>query len=202
MLDLLDYRHRVFDLYRAVRETATSNAYAEFRRQRDLLFRTHPQSAFDEEQKAAFKGLNYYPYDPAFRVVAKVDTNVEPTVYEFDLIGDGHTVMHQFGQVSFDLPTGSGTLGMFWIAGYGGGLFLPFRDTTCGKGTYGGGRYLYDTIKGADLGTGLDEIVLDFNYAYHPSCYYNPRWVCPLAPPQSRLTFPIPAGECLMETSS
>ena len=85
--------------------------------------------------------------------------------------------------------------GLFWIAGYGGGLFLPFGDVTNGRQTYGGGRYLYDTIKGADLGATLDEMVLDFNYAYHPSCHYNPRWVCPLAPPESKLPFPILAGE-------
>src|SRR4029077_20655991 len=106
------------------------------------------------------------------------DTNVEPLVFEYDLEGDGHTVARQFARVTFDLPTGSGSLGLYWIAGYGGGVFLPFRDATCGKSSYGGGRYLYDTIKGADLGAGLDEILLDFNYAYHPSCFYNPRWVC------------------------
>jgi uncharacterized protein (DUF1684 family) len=84
---------------------------------------------------------------------------------------------------------------VYWIAGYGGGLFLPFRDATNASTTYGGGRYLYDTIKGADLGAGNDELVLDFNYAYHPSCCYNPRWVCPLAPPQNRLSFAVEAGE-------
>ncbi len=199
MLDLLDYRRRVFDLYRRVREQGSANAYAEFRRERDALFRDHPQSALDSAQKATFTGLRYFAYDPAYRVVARVDPVVDPVIYEFDLEGDGHTVIRQFGQVSFDLPTGSGTLGVFWIMGYGGGVFLPFRDATCGHSTYGGGRYLYDTIKGADLGTTLDEIILDFNYAYHPSCYYNPRWVCPLAPPQNRLSIAVEAGERLME---
>ena len=199
MLELLEYRRHVFELYRLVREQGTGQANAQFRRERDELFRTHSQSALDDAQKASFQGLNYYPYDPAFCVMGRVDTNVEPTVYEYDLEGDGHTVVRQFAQVTFELPTGSGTLGLFWVAGYGGGVFLPFRDATCGKTTYGGGRYLYDTIKGADLGAGIDEIVLDFNYAYHPSCYYNPRWVCPLAPPQNRLPFAVEAGEKLME---
>ncbi|HVU13616.1 MAG TPA: DUF1684 domain-containing protein, partial [Phototrophicaceae bacterium] len=160
------------------------------------------QSALDAVQKATFRGLNYYPYNPAYRLTAKVNINVEPITYEYDLEGDGHTIVRQFGQVTFDLPTGIGTLGLFWIQGYGGGLFLPFGDATNKHATYGAGRYLYDTIKGADLGAGglqLDEIVLDFNYAYHPSCYYNPRWVCPLAPPQNRLAFPIEAGERLMD---
>jgi len=200
VLDFLDYRRRVTENYRLVREHGSAQAYKQFRRERDTLFHTHPQSALDEAQKAAFQGLPYYPYDPAFRIVAKVDYAVEPVVYEDDLEGDGHVIIRQFAQVKVDLPTGSGALGLFWVAGYGGGVFLPFRDATNGKTTYGGGRYLYDTIKGADLGTDHDEMILDFNYAYHPSCAYNPRWVCPLAPLQNRLSFPIPAGEMLIES--
>ena len=197
MLDLLDYRRRVSEMYRQVRTLGSSapEAHACFRRVRDELFQTHPQSPLDEQQKAASQGLRYFDYDPAFRVVARADTRVEPVSYQLDLGQDGPVTLRQFGQVSFEIPTGSGTLGLFWIAGYGGGLFLPFRDATSGVQTYGGGRYLYDTIKGADLGTALDELVLDFNYAYHPSCLCNPRWVCPLAPPQNRLDFPIPVGE-------
>lgn len=199
MLELLDYRRRVHDLYRAVRAQGTENAHQLFRRERDTLFATHPQSALDAAQKASFTGLNYYAYDPAFRVVAALDRRVTHVTYNYDLEGDGYMTIEEFAQVNFSLPTGSGTLGVFWITGYGGGLFLPFRDTTNKSTTYGGGRYLYDTIKGADLGTEGDRIVLDFNYAYHPSCYYNPRWVCPLAPPQNHLSFAIEAGEKLMQ---
>ena len=88
-------------------------------------------------------------------------------------------------------------LGVFWIEGYAGGIFIPFRDGTSGRETYGGGRYLWDSIKGADLGSERDELVLDFNFAYHPSCVYDARWSCPLAPPENRLAIPIPAGERL-----
>lgn len=151
-------------------------------------------------QKAAFLGLRYLNYDPAFRVVAQVDGGVEPTRYKLDLGEGGRVTLEQFGQVSFQVPTGSGTLRLFWIAGYGGGLFLTFGDATNGAQTNGGGRYLYDTIKGADLGAAPGELVLDFNYSYHPSCHYNPRWVCPLAPLQNKLDFPIPAGEQSWQT--
>jgi len=58
-----------------------------------------------------------------------------------------------------------------------------------------GGRYLYDTIKGADLGAAYETLVLDFNYAYNPSCAYSPRWVCPLPPIEDRLYISIRAGE-------
>jgi uncharacterized protein (DUF1684 family) len=183
-------------MYRFIRECGTDSkqAFSHFRRTRDTLFRTHPQSPLDADQKATFAELNYYDYQPAYRVVARVDTRVESTTYDLDLGRDGRFTLQQFGQVSFDLPTGSGTLGLFWIHGYGGGIFLPFRYTTNNRESYGGGRYLYDTIKGADLGTTDDEILLDFNYAYHPSCHYNSRWVCPLAPPQNTLAFPVKAG--------
>ncbi len=196
MLDLLDYRRRVTEMYRAVREgNGNPQACAVFRLQRDELFHTHPQSALDETQKATFTGLSYYDYDPAYRVTARVDTNVAPDVLHVELGEDGSFEYRRFGQVTFTLPTGTGQLSLFWITGYGGGVFLPFGDTTNRETTYGAGRYLYDTIKGADLGATLTEIMLDFNYAYNPSCAYNVRWVCPLSPPENRLPFAVRAGE-------
>src|SRR2546425_704679 len=79
-------------------------------------------------------------------------------------------------------------------------ILQRFRDATCPVESYGGGRYLFDTIKGSDFlpapGTlGRERILLDFNYAYNPSCAYNDRWVCPLAPTENRLNVPIRAGE-------
>lgn len=196
MLDLLDYRHQVFDLYRTLRDAnGDPSACSIFRQTRDVLFRTHPQSALDTAQKAAFNGLRYFDYDPAYRVIAYVNREVEPITLDYELGEDGHLRCTRFGQVQFTLPSGTGTLSLYWIDGYGGGLFLPFGETTNRDETYGGGRYLFDTIKGADLGVMLDEIVLDFNYAYNPSCAYNPRWICPLTPPANRLAFPINAGE-------
>jgi len=196
MLDLLDYRRRVAEMYRAVRAgDGDSQVCLTFRQARDELFRSHPQSALDAAQKSRFTGLDYYPYDSAYRVIAQVDTDVAPEVLTVELGDDGQFAYRRFGTVHFELPTGMGALSVFWITGYGGGVFLPFGDATNRHKTYGAGRYLYDTIKGADLGANLDAIVLDFNYAYNPSCAYNPRWVCPLAPPENRLSIPIPAGE-------
>jgi uncharacterized protein (DUF1684 family) len=200
VLDLLDYRRRVGEMYQFIRERGTDSVEAQsrFRSVRDELFKFHPQSPLDDDQKKAFTGLCYYSYDVGFRVVAQVDTDVEQRTYDIDLGDDGGFRIRQFAQVAVELPTGSGVVALFWIDAYGGGVFLPFRDATNGAETYGGGRYLYDTIKGADLGTCDGQIVLDFNYAYHPSCAYNARWVCPLAPPQNTLEYPVPAGEMLL----
>ena len=77
------------------------------------------------------------------------------------------------------------------------GSSSPFADAGNGDTTYGGGRYLLDTVKGADLGHDGDLIILDFNYAYHPSCVHSNRWSCPLAPATNHLGFAVEAGERL-----
>ncbi len=100
-----------------------------------------------------------------------------------------------------ELPFAAGTrrLSVFWMAGYAGGLFIPFRDATNGVETYAAGRYLVDAAKGLDLGgdPAGGTIVVDFDYAIQPSCAFDPRWACPLAPPENRLDIPIRAGERL-----
>ena len=198
MLDLVDYRRRVADLYHDIRAAEDPHAtWDRWRAVRDDLFAHHPQSALDESQRAAFTGLRYYDYDPDYCIVAPVDYDVQPFTYVGEMGADGHLSYRRVAQVRFDLPSGTGRLSLFWIEGYGGGLFLPFRDATRGSTTYGAGRYLYDTIKGADLGAEPEQILLDFNFAYHPSCAYNPRWVCPLAPQENWLEIAIPVGERL-----
>jgi hypothetical protein len=201
MLDLLDYRRRVAEMYYRIREfgTATPEAWQLFQQTRDALFANHPQSPLEAEDRAAFSGLRYYPYDPHYRVIAVVDHIDEDHEYAISAGEDGLVRLRQIGTLSFMLPNGIGSLGVFWMQGYGGGVFIPFRDSTNGQTTYGGGRYLFDTIKGADLGSAGDALVLDFNYAYHPSCCYNPRWTCPLAPQQNRLSFAVEAGERLAD---
>jgi uncharacterized protein len=150
-------------------------------------------------QKASFHGLEYFEYDPALRFAMPLETDVEPDVLEFQLSEDGLVRAERFGRVRFTILGQEHSLSLFWLLGYGGGVFLPFRDATGGQETYGGGRYLLDTIKHADLGRAVAEtgdlVVIDFNYAYNPSCAYNPRWVCPLSPPENRLSAPIRAGE-------
>jgi uncharacterized protein (DUF1684 family) len=85
------------------------------------------------------------------------------------------------------------------MAGYAGGLFIPFRDATSSHETYAAGRYLVDAAKSADLGgdPARHTLVLDFNFAYQPSCAFDPKWACPLAPPENHLAVAIRAGERL-----
>ena len=104
------------------------------------------------------------------------------------------------GWLGVPFPAGERRLGLYWIEGYGGGLFLPFRDATNGTETYGAGRYVLDGVKSADLGgnAATGTLIIDFNFAYHPSCAFDSRWACPLAPPENRLDTPIRAGERLV----
>ena len=200
MLDLLDYRRTVSELYATVRaNNANDIIYHTWVATRDDLFANHPQSALDDEQKTNFMGLYYYEYDPAYDVIGEFNPDVEPKEYHVDVGDDGKIHYKRVGEVSFTLPTGTGTLSVFWIMGYGGGIFIPFGDATNKQTTYGAGRYLYDTIKGADLGQRNNKLIMNFNYAYNPSCSYNYRWVCPLAPPESKVDFEIPVGEKVLE---
>jgi uncharacterized protein (DUF1684 family) len=198
-LELADYRRRVAELYLSIAGEGPE-AVAEFRRRRDQLFRDHPASALSAEQKFAFAGLGYFDFDPAARV--ECELRPDPRAGELEIDSGGEDGVIRYRRVG-RLATPWGELTLFWTEGYGGGLFLPFRDATAPAETYGGGRYLTDTIKGAfaggvefELGDGdPTTLTLDFNYAYNPSCAYNSRWACPLAPPENRLEQSIRAGE-------
>ena len=195
-LDLLDYKRRVHALYGRVRaEPDPARGFAAWVAERDDLFANHPQSALPPERRAGFEGLSYFPHDPAGRVVAEV-VPTERRRYDVDS-SDGATMsFERIGVARFALAGEPCELELYWLVAYGGGLFVPFADATAGEETYGAGRYLLDTVKGADLGTDADgRLILDFNYAFNPSCSYDPQWSCPLAPPENRLTVPVEAGE-------
>ncbi|HLI09665.1 MAG TPA: DUF1684 domain-containing protein [Ktedonobacteraceae bacterium] len=203
--ELYDYRCRVAAMYRERNQAYLAGEDAEaiwrrFRQSRDALFAHHPQSALDEEQRQDFHGLRYFPYNPAMVFAVDVDTGVEPARQSVAMNAQESMNMTTVGRVHFTVEGQAVSLSLYWLDIYGGGLFLPFRDATCPTESYGGGRYLFDTIKGSDFlpvtdAHSLTRMVLDFNYAYNPSCAYNSRWFCPLAPVENRLRVSIRAGE-------
>jgi uncharacterized protein (DUF1684 family) len=187
-LELADYRAAVARLY------LSDAGLAEFRERRDALFANHPQSPIPPGERAGFAGLRYFP--PADDAIVEVTVRERPGTIDIDTGGPDGVMRYERVGV---LATPFGDLSLWWIAAYGGGLYLPFRDATCGSQTYGGGRYLTDTVKGT-FGRGVqllgsDRVRLDFNYAYNPSCAYDSRWACPLAPPENWLASPVLAGE-------
>ena len=176
-------------------------ALKEFRAGRDELFRTHPQSPIPGSDRQRFSGLKYFDPDPEFRLTCRMMPAAEGEPVEIDTGGeDGVIRYRRAGRLDFRLRGVECRLTVFSLVGYGGGLFLPFRDATSGYQTYGGGRYLFDTVKNTDglalsISTGSPEVVIEFNFAYNPSCAYDARWACPLAPRENWLTIPIEAGE-------
>jgi uncharacterized protein (DUF1684 family) len=158
------------------------------------MFRDHPQSPLPPAARTGFEALPYFAFDPSARVYAEI-TPATPERYEIATSGGSTYSFTRAGVATFGLFGENHALEIYWLDGYGGGLFVPFRDATAGETTYGAGRYLLDTVKGSDLGMDGDRLVLDFNFAYNPSCAYDPKWVCPLAPPPNRLALPIQAGE-------
>jgi uncharacterized protein len=195
LLDLADYRRRVGDLYRL----GGPDALDAWRRGRDELFRTHPQSPIEDRE--AFSGLDYFPSDPAFRVTARLLPAGDGDDLVIDTGGeDGAIRYRRAGTLDFELAGTACRLTMLSLVGYGGGLFLPFKDATSRTETYGGGRYLFDTVKNTDglaleIKPGSLEVTLDFNFAYNASCAYSPRWACPLAPPENALPVEVRDGE-------
>ena len=218
-LELADWRRRISDLYATVRSEAAHDpaaAWTRWREVREELFRSHPQSPVPPPDRSGFRA-RHWRYDPAWRFDVDVEPwephadvasigglrIAEPTVGGFTLAlpvsTGGQEEFTRIGRVTVPFPAGPRSLGLYWMSGYAGGLFLPFRDATSGRETYGAGRYLLDAAKSADLGPGASptSLVLDFNFAFQPSCAFDPRWACPLAPPENRLDIPVEAGERL-----
>lgn len=187
-LELVDWREQIARLYLSDLDLVG------FRAARDTLFAEHPQSPIPVDERAAFTRLDYFPPNPA----AVVDVPLCPAEGHESIDTGGPDGVVRYRRVGV-ADTTWGSLTLWWIEAYGGGLFLPFRDGTCGSESYGGGRYLTDTVKGT-FGRGVmtlsdGRVRLDLNYAYNPSCAYDARWACPLAPPENRVAAPIQAGE-------
>jgi uncharacterized protein (DUF1684 family) len=198
-LQLADWRRRVFGLYAGVRQLSAHNpasGHELWKSGRDELFAGHPQSPLLPDDRANFTGLTVARYDPEWRFELEVRRPEEPVKLVIDSATDGAIPFSLVGTVR--LPY-LGTLDLWRVSGYAGGLFLPVKDSLAGApgGTYGGGRYLLDTMKGADLGAGAgdDAIIVDFNFAYNPSCAYDPSWSCPLAQSGNTLRAEVPVGE-------
>lgn len=181
------WRREVHALYSDVRATPDPvAAYGEWVERRTALFHDHPATARQPGQK-----LRHATYDPAYRFVVEMQP-AEPEEWAPATGTDGAVPFTRAGR--FVIP-GIGSLDVWWLGSYGNGIFVPLRDATAGRTTYGAGRYLLDTVKGADLGREDEGWVLDLNFSYNPSCAYDPNWACPLAPLGNRLTTEVPVGE-------
>jgi hypothetical protein len=164
-----------------------STELLEFRKDKDEFFKEDDRSPLTATQQRSFRGLTYFPENASLVVKAKIDRKVEPGAIRMDTTKGEEQTYRRYGFVHFEVD-GVATQVTLYESDSGHDLFLPFRDATSGKDSYGAGRYL-------DLHHHGDEIVIDFNYAYNPYCAYNPEWNCPLPPAENWLKVPIRAGE-------
>ena len=196
-LQLVDWRRRVAALYAAVRaEAEPREGHALWRRGRDELMREHPESPLLPDDEMRGGGVPYWPYDAELRFELALEPAAQPATLTLQTGGTDTTLLRRIGVVTLPAPVDA-TLDVWWMEQYAGGVFVPMRDGTAGDTSYGGGRYLLDTAKGADLGGSDGRIVVDLNFLYHPSCRYNPDWQCPLAPAGNTITYAVRAGERL-----
>ncbi len=194
-LDLLDWKRRIFSLYSDVRAAADpAAAWLHWRDTRVTLYRTHPQSPVPERARAGYTADAFFPYDPAYRVIATA-TGALPEPSPLLASVGGTLAFSRIGHARFELLGGEHELELSWNDGYGGGILLAVTDRTSGNETYSGGRYVLDTVKGADLGNEGAYLVVDFNFAFNPSCAFDPSWACPLAPPANQLPLRLEVGE-------
>jgi uncharacterized protein (DUF1684 family) len=202
---LADWRRRMATLYAEVRGMAVNDpeiALAHWRAVRESLYREHPQSPVPPDARATFRAA-HFDHDPSlrFEVVIEPAPPPVPGAFALELPNSGADTLSfsRVGRITIPFPTGGRTLAVFWMAGYAGGLFIPFRDVTNGAETYAAGRYLIDAAKSMDLGgdPARGTLTVDFNFAVQPSCAFDPRWACPLASPENRLDLPVRAGERL-----
>ena len=212
---------------RTIAATDPLAAWERWRSVRESLYREHVESPVPVAERGSFRA-RHWAYDPAFRFEVGVTVKEEAAAPAeaagpsaavgattaglgglsgfagfgsllLPLSTGGEQTFTRIGFVDVPFTAGERRLGLYWMAGYAGGLFLPFRDATNGAETYGAGRYLLDSAKSADLGgnTAKRTLILDFNFAFQPSCSFDPRWSCPLSPPENRLDLRIEAGERL-----
>ncbi len=142
----------------------------------------------DSPARRGFAGIEHYPLDPKWRVVARLERYEPPKVLELDYEAGSTQKYSSPGAAVFEVDGVSCRVDPVFD-GNRPRLYLVFRDPTARDTTYGAGRFLY-----APLPEG-DRVLLDFNQAFSPPCAFTPYAACPVAPEQNRLAVRVEAGE-------
>ncbi len=165
-------------------------ALLRFRAQKDEFMRLGRDSPFVRSGQHDFRGLRYFEPDPSFRFEAKLQRHRKETSVVMTTSDGTRQLFNDVGR--FDLVVGGRPVS---LQAYQSAeredpnLFIPFRDATSGKETYGAARYLDMRVEHDD------NYLVDFNYAYNPYCAYSEGYVCPLPPAENWLKVAILAGE-------
>ncbi len=165
-----------------------------FQKELNAEYADSEKSPLKPEDRKNFNGLDFFPIDTTYRVLAKFVRTPNETPFGMPTSTERMSVEVKYGELHFVLGGKEMKLSIYQSPGlvnipeFRDYLFLPFTDETNGSETYGGGRYIDFRIpKG-------DEMILDFNKAYNPYCAYNEKYSCPIPPAENRLDVPIKAG--------
>lgn len=156
-----------------------------FRADKEAFFRTGSASPIPPDERKSFPGLQYYPYTEELNFLLTLDHDVVPGEVRMDTSTGDIRTMHRLGKIHFPVRGRAVTLTVY---GDANGYFLPFKDTTNGRETYGAGRYV-------DIEEQDGKLRVDFNKAYNPYCAYNPYYSCPIPLKENWLDVRIEAGE-------
>ncbi len=173
-------------------EPLRRDAVARERAAKDAAFRTGGESPIPVADREAFRGLSYYPLNPALRFTVKLERYPAPKQVRLGTNTGEIRRGLRYGYFDFEVEDRACRLNVYRLDEGSGGkslLFMPFRDATSGAGTYAAGRYL----ELEENTSGVYEV--DFNRAYNPYCAYNGEYSCPVPPDENTLRVPIRAGE-------
>jgi uncharacterized protein (DUF1684 family) len=194
---LADWRLQMQSLYAVLRAFDDhAEAWALWKARRNELLATHPCSPLSKAKKMAFRGVKVFDYDPAWRF--EVDITDDKGHMQFqDLGADGRVHFQQLGKTDGLADALGKELSVYWILGYGGGLFIPFRDATAGGQTFRTGKILVNAVMGADLGLSkAGKLILDFNFSYHPCKVWDNALDYISVPDENHISCAVRAGEC------
>ena len=163
------------------------------RKHKNIFLAIHPQSPIPTLERKSFKGLNYYPPNIQYRFEVKLHEYSEKKTIRMVTTHGEEQEYIRWGKFRFKLDGKEQTLQLYKRNPKAERMFIPFRDATSGKETYGAGRYLDLELKKHYNSEGM--WILDFNEAYNPFCAYSEAYTCPLVPPENWLTMPVCAGE-------
>jgi uncharacterized protein (DUF1684 family) len=163
------------------------------RENKNNFFGMHSQSPIPPEDRQKFRGLEYYPPDPGYRFEIELSEHKEKGVLKIEDTQGNEREFLKWGEFRFKIGDTDCKLQVYKSEPTEERLFVPFRDATSGKETYGAGRYL-DLEPGKHYTT-EGKWILDFNEAYNPWCAYSKDYACPFVPPENWLKVPIKAGE-------
>lgn len=163
--------------------------------ERDMQMR-EDGSVLPRAARAQFRGLQYFDVDTSYRFTLPLQPAVRPDTVL--MAGSAGEVVPQerLGEVAVPFPGGEHVLTVYRSLSGSDSLelWIPFRDATNGRQTYGAGRYV-DVERAAETNAETGRLIVDFNYAYNPTCAYNPAFNCPLPPQRNWLPLAVRAGE-------